>query len=146
MEKGAAPAGSWLLWGTGALTDLQLPLDAALATLPEQRLRLVVLGHHLHKLVCQHGVLQGTGETGTDTGTGVREGQQGQTGGHGIREGQAWGQRVMSERHRRADRDREGHQKGTDRDREGCQRGPFIPTTPPSASRHSQPHKAAGQL
>ena len=39
------------------LTDLQLPLDAALAALAVVRLRGVVLGHHLHELPGQCGVL-----------------------------------------------------------------------------------------
>ena len=37
----------------GLLTDLQLPLDPALAALPVVGLRRVVLGHHLHELAGQ---------------------------------------------------------------------------------------------
>ena len=45
-----------------SLTDLQLPLDAAFAPLPEVHLRLVVLGHHLHKLPGEHSMLGGRHE------------------------------------------------------------------------------------
>lgn len=40
-----------------SLTDLQLPLDTALAALPVVRLGRVVLGHDFHKLPGQRGVL-----------------------------------------------------------------------------------------
>lgn len=39
------------------LTDLQLPGDAAFALVSKIRLSLVVLGHHLHKLLGQDGML-----------------------------------------------------------------------------------------
>lgn len=44
------------------LTDLQLPSDASFALVPEVDLGLVVLGHHLHKLLGQDGVLREKGE------------------------------------------------------------------------------------
>lgn len=40
------------------LTDLQLPSDAAFALVPEVHLGLVVLSHHLHKLLGQDGLLR----------------------------------------------------------------------------------------
>lgn len=43
------------------LTDLQLPGNASFALVPEVDLGLVVLGHHLHKLLGQDGVLRGEG-------------------------------------------------------------------------------------
>lgn len=43
--------------GPPQLTDLQLPLDAALAALTVVRLCGIVLGHDLHKLAGQRGVL-----------------------------------------------------------------------------------------
>ena len=48
------------------LTDLQLSLDPPFAPLPEVHLRLVVLGHHLHKLPGEHGMLGGGREGGRD--------------------------------------------------------------------------------
>ena len=43
-------------------TDLKLPLDPPFAALTEVHLGLVVLGHHLHKLPGQDGVLWGQGQ------------------------------------------------------------------------------------
>lgn len=45
------------------LTDLQLPGNASFALVPEVDLGLVVLGHHLHKLLGQDGVLRGREHT-----------------------------------------------------------------------------------
>lgn len=44
---------------SAALTDFQLPLDAALAALPVVRLGGVVFRHHLHEFARQRGVLEG---------------------------------------------------------------------------------------
>lgn len=43
------------------LTDLQLSGNASFALVPEVDLGLVVLGHHLHKLLGQDGVLRREG-------------------------------------------------------------------------------------
>ena len=43
-------------------TDLELPLDPPFAALTKVHLGLVVLGHHLHKLPGQDGVLRGQGQ------------------------------------------------------------------------------------
>lgn len=43
------------------LTDLQLPSDAPFALVPEVDLGLVILGHHLYKLLGQDGVLREKG-------------------------------------------------------------------------------------
>ena len=72
-EPGPSPEWSAAVWPRPApapplqLTDLQLPLDAALAALAVVRLRGVVLGHHLHELPGQRGVLGAR-----DGGIGVR--------------------------------------------------------------------------
>lgn len=59
----------------GLLTDLQLPLDPALAALPVVSLRGIVLGHHLHELAGQCGVLRGKRR---------REGAEGPMGGRAL--------------------------------------------------------------
>lgn len=70
-EPGPSAEGSAAVWPRPSpplqLTDFQLPLDAALAALAVVRLRGVVLGHHLHELPGQRGVLGAR-----DGGTGVR--------------------------------------------------------------------------
>lgn len=51
-------------FGEGGVTrtDLQLPLDPPFAAFTEVHLRLVVFGHHLHKLAGEDGVLWGQGQ------------------------------------------------------------------------------------
>lgn len=44
--------------GRGTRTDLQLPLDAVLAAVPVLGLGCVILGHYLHELPRESGVLE----------------------------------------------------------------------------------------
>lgn len=54
-----SPREHWRRGVSAALTDFQLPLDAALAALPVVRLGGVVFRHHLHEFARQRGVLEG---------------------------------------------------------------------------------------
>lgn len=58
----------WLIfpWPHVSLTYLQLSLDPSFASFPKGHLRLVVLGHDLHKLPGQHCVLRTSGSTRTE--------------------------------------------------------------------------------